>query len=278
MIDPNAASSTESTLLIYMSGGGVAAPPAPKDPQRFGELDAKDQLAAYVGLRVYESDYDRAQGTLRVVASTWILAIVGALGFLVLQAQTSIVVPNPPGTAILRPTLAPEIATLLRQAVLMLGGFGILGLWYLDQRVYQRLLHAIFAYGCHMEAALRTLPGVRMFMYRRAGDVTARMSRFYTMPTKLMLLAGALNLAYAMPTAVADIQASLVRCRADPLACAHDPSWMGNALIYVVHLVATVVVLRSAKRWSDLADLLPDIMKPATIEAARADALDRLKP
>jgi hypothetical protein len=66
-----------------MTGSAVAAATEPQDPKRFGNLDAKDQLAAYASLRVYESDYDRAQGTLRVVASTWILAIVGALGFLV---------------------------------------------------------------------------------------------------------------------------------------------------------------------------------------------------
>lgn len=261
-----------------MTGGGAAPPPVKKSPDRFGEMDPKEQFAAYAGLRTYESDFDRAQGTLRVVASTWILAIVGALGFLLLQSQTSLVVPNPAGQATLRPALAPEVASLLRQAVMLLGSFGVLGLWYLDQRVYQRLLHAAFAYGCHMEAALRTLPAVRMFMFGRAGDVTGRLGRFYTIPVGLMLFAGLLNLAYTFPTTRADIDASLAQCSADLVACAHAPTWIIGGVIFLLHLLPTLFVLRTSTRWTDLIKLLPDIMKQGTLDAARAEALDRLRP
>jgi UDP-N-acetylglucosamine:LPS N-acetylglucosamine transferase len=51
-----------------------------------------------------------------------------------------------------------------------------------------------------------------------------------------------------------------------------------GTVIYILQAIPTLIVMGSSTGWRDLAKLLPDIMKRETLNAARADALDRLKP
>jgi len=90
-----------------------------------GLNDNKDIVAQYTHLRAFESDFDKAQSSLRTIASGWLLAAIGGVG-LVTQSQFV-------GQAALDPT----IASVLRQALLLFAALGLASLWYLDQRVYQ---------------------------------------------------------------------------------------------------------------------------------------------
>jgi hypothetical protein len=126
----------------------------------FEKLGAPEAHAIYSQLRTYESDYDKAQSTLRTIASAWILAAIGAVG-LVIQSEA--------GGA---NKLDPFVAASLRQALLLIAALGLSSLWYLDLRVYQRLLHAIYSIGCHLELANEKLLPIRSRTYLLNYDIT----------------------------------------------------------------------------------------------------------
>ncbi|WP_040622106.1 hypothetical protein, partial [Rhodovulum sp. PH10] len=98
----------------------------------------KDELAAYAHLRLFESDFDRAQGQLRAVSSAWSAAVLAATALITIHAAE--------GDSDQRSQLLYVV-----QLVLLFGSFGVFAFWYVDQRVYQRLLHSVFAYGLHRE-------------------------------------------------------------------------------------------------------------------------------
>ena len=116
-------------------------------------------IALYNHLRSFESDYDKAQST-RTIASAWILAAIGAIGLLI-QGESSAA-----------GTLNPEVAAALRQALLLIAALGLGSLWFLDQRVYQRLLHAIYSLGCHVELKAPRLLPIRSRAYLLNFDIT----------------------------------------------------------------------------------------------------------
>ena len=142
----------------------------------------KEIVALYTGLRAIESDCDKAQGTLRTIASAWLLATIGGIGFFV-QGEYSTAAP-----------VAPFAAAGLRQMLLVVATFGLVSLWYVDQRIYQRLLHGAFAVGYWMEEQFQTiLPPVRLYVYRLNLDITTYLGWFYRAPVLLLLLASFIN-------------------------------------------------------------------------------------
>jgi len=146
--------------------------PAPShfspDIDKLGQWDEKDAapfaarevVAAYNGLRVFESDYDKAQGQLRTIASAWLLSGIGALG-LITNAELG-------KTA----SLDKVVASDMRQIVLLVLGLGLTSIWRLDQKVYQHLLHCVFALGYEIELNFRCVPPVRMQLYHFNRDIT----------------------------------------------------------------------------------------------------------
>jgi hypothetical protein len=79
-------------------------------------LRDEDAVALYNALRAHESDFDRAQGSLRTTASASLLATIGGLG-LAVQMQTAATL------------LDPGIVAGLRGGLLLLSSLGLISLW-----------------------------------------------------------------------------------------------------------------------------------------------------
>lgn len=137
-------------------------------------------LTAYNALRAFESDYDKAQGQLRTIASAWLLAGVGACGFLV-NAEFA------------KDGWDHSAAAVARQALIFVVAFGVSALWRLDQKVYQRLLHTVSALGYHIETQYPCVPPTRRALYDMNKDITGELSLFYALPFNLTLFVGVLN-------------------------------------------------------------------------------------
>ena len=116
--------------------------------------DDRERLSGYAQIRVFEGDCDRAQAQIRTAASTWILAGLG--GLFVAYSE------HRPGQ------LSSE---LLSAVVCLLAVSGIAILWTVDQRVYQKLLHAAFVYGLAVEAQNPDLPQIRTMMNLTSGNI-----------------------------------------------------------------------------------------------------------
>lgn len=123
--------------------------------------DVKDIIAIQNQLRAFESDFDKAQSSLRTIASAWILAAIGAIGLVVQNELTG------------AHRLDGSVAASLRQALFLVASLGLASLWYLDQRVYQRLLHSVFSTGCHLELKTAKILPIRSRAYLLNRDVTS---------------------------------------------------------------------------------------------------------
>lgn len=210
--------------------------------------NAQSLIEIYNHLRSFESDYDGAQSTLRTIASAWILAAIGALG-LVIQAQFSAA-----------PTLTAEVADPLRQTVLFVAALGIASLWYLDQRVYQRLLHAVYSLGCHLELKTDKLLPIRARAYLLNFDITHHLGWFYRAPSVVFLLAAIVSLLQAIFGLQATVD-SLLNCRC--LAVQPTRLWFSAALIAFIHLIFFLWLLTQTRRWPSLDDQLPEALVAA---------------
>jgi hypothetical protein len=128
-------------------------------------------IEAYRHIREFEADYDRAQGAIRRIASVWILAGFGALGVIIQLALQQ------PGTNTLPPS--PFMySTLIGAAAII----GLYLLWYVDQNVYQRLLHTVFVYGLALEHTNPDLPQIRTSLYAANLNISQKLGRFYKIP------------------------------------------------------------------------------------------------
>ena len=140
------------------------------------------RLAVYSQLRSYESDYDRAQGQIRAIASAWSAAVLAAVALITINSVTPVVVP---AGAELHPATVlqdrPWMLLYLRLVICLIGSAGVFVFWFIDQRVYQRLLHSVFAYGLHVEFKNKDLPQVRSAMLASNLDITRWLGLFYRM-------------------------------------------------------------------------------------------------
>jgi hypothetical protein len=141
---------------------------------------ATERVALYVHLRTFESDFDKSQSQMRAISSAWTAAVLAAIGLLIATAATPIVVPEsanliPKGLIDVR----ADALAYLRAVICFVGSAGVLAFWYVDQGVYQRLLHSVFAYGLFVEASEPDLAQVRSAMYLANLDVTNRLGIFY---------------------------------------------------------------------------------------------------
>lgn len=145
---------------------------------------------SYHDLKDFESRNDQAQAGLRQIASGWMLATIGAIAFIATQANLC------DDTGALKNVVLIVIANLAAS--------GLWLLWWLDQRVYQSLLHSAFIeglrYELHHEADV--LP-VRGMMYKAHRNLSPKIVVFYLVPVAVLLLV----------TASAPFELFLASCR-----------------------------------------------------------------
>jgi len=114
---------------------------------------------------LYERHFNQMQTTYRTLASTWLLGLFAAAGFLLGGKDSRL------------PLDANGVLALLG----LLAAVGITLLWMLDLRVYAGLLRAYFDAGVALEAQHPWLPAVRSAMLRdtRNRGPGPRVARYY---------------------------------------------------------------------------------------------------
>lgn len=202
----------------------------------------RDVLTAYNGLRAFESDFDKAQAQLRTIASTWLLAGIGALGFIV-NGELG----HAPASGTTPATgFDPQTAALLRQTLLLVLSLGLTSIWRLDQKVYQSLLHNVFALGYWIEYKYAFVPPTRLMLYHGNNDITDSLGDFYSRPVGIIAFCAFLNMAYA---AYWYLNASPAMPSAAML--------FFTALLFLGHLAYVLITWRASQGWGRLGTLLP---------------------
>jgi hypothetical protein len=128
-----------------------------------------------------ERHFNELQSRYRTMASGWLLAVFGAVGFILTKTLPSDILPD----------------KLLIIALIGLGGaLGILLLWNLDLRVYHKLLLAGFDEGKKFEQVHPWLPQIHQEMekYTHTHRVTRQVAYFYWWPDFVLLLMTAWSL------------------------------------------------------------------------------------
>lgn len=122
--------------------------------------------------RNYEQDFDRAQGQIRQAASVWTLAGFAAFAYVLSLEQV------------------PDSLTRYSFGVLVsfASAFGVAMLWFIDQLVYQRLLHSAFVHGLYLEWREKNLPQIRTKMYCDNLNISFNLSLFYIVPVGAFLI------------------------------------------------------------------------------------------
>jgi len=221
-------------------------------------FDPKDRVALYVHLRSFESDFDKSQSQVRAISSAWTAAVLAAAALLITTAATPVALPSHgslvPGGLI---DVRSESLAYLRTVVCGVGSGGVLAFWYIDQGLYQRLLHSVFAYGLFVESQEKDLPQVRSAMYLANLDVTNRLGMFYRSQFWLFV---AVSIGAAMVSQIVgqDVAAGV---------------WLLVGIHVVIASVCEASVLR---RWSSLGRIIeetyPDLAKQLpTVEASKIE-------
>jgi hypothetical protein len=138
-----------------------------------------ERLSLYAHLRTLESDFDKSQSQLRTIAAAWSGGVIGALALITVATATTGL-----STSSAKPediAAAKELLFYVREVVCVIGSLGVFAFWYVDQSVYQRLLHSAFAYGLHLEYENPDLPQLRSNVYWANLDITGRLGTFYRM-------------------------------------------------------------------------------------------------
>ncbi len=122
----------------------------------------------------YERHFNQLQSTYRSFASAWLLAAFGAMGFVLTQtgAQKFLLPPH-----------------LLIAAVALAACIGIVLLWYMDVRVYHRLLEGCFDSAHELESQYQ-LPAFRERMRTALGEgrVSRAITVYYGVPGGILAL------------------------------------------------------------------------------------------
>ena len=215
--------------------------------------DDKDIIAQYTHLRTFESDFDKAQSNLRTIASAWLLAAIGGIG-LVTQNQF-----------VGQYKLDPAVAGVLRQGLLLFASLGLASLWYLDLRVYQRLLHSVFSIGCHLELATNRILPIRARAYLQNLDITNALGMFYRVPMYVLLGAAIVNFLQTLVGLQTAITA-LLACSLP--AIRPSQVWSLTAIITLVHVGVFMWLRTTSKKWATLSEQLPEELKRARTHGA----------
>jgi len=120
-----------------------------------------------------ERHFNDLQSKYRMMASGWLLASFGAIGFVISEVADIGVPP-----------------LILIAGIAAAGAVGILLLWVVDLLVYHRLLDACFIEGLKLEESCQWMPPFRHNMMRmmRGQGVLFRVVGFYLGPVLLLIL------------------------------------------------------------------------------------------
>jgi hypothetical protein len=137
-------------------------------------FDSTERAAVYTHLRSFESDFDKSQSQMRAICSAWSAAVLGAIALTVTSAYT-------PPSGLTPELIAHRADTLsyLRNLICIVGSAGVFAFWFIDQRIYQRLLHSVFGYGLYIESKYPELPQVRTSLFVANLDITNGLAWFY---------------------------------------------------------------------------------------------------
>ena len=128
-------------------------------------MTSEDSLVKlYIAIGDAERHFNTIQSNYRLLASTWTLACLGGIRFVLTTQQINIGLER----------------SLICIGIALSGALSILILWLIDIHVYQRLLSEFYNEGRVMEAAMPWLPQVRLQTRRRfKGTLTREVSVFY---------------------------------------------------------------------------------------------------
>lgn len=134
-----------------------------------------DKYERYWKLSEIEERFNSSSGGIRGLASAWLLASLGAIGW-IFSAYNPEIWPLPMG--------------FLAIVVMTLGNIGITTLWVMDQLVFHRLLNSVFLVGLKIEKDDCEIPPIRSIMMKtQEGLGTYRWERFfYITPISIYIL------------------------------------------------------------------------------------------
>jgi hypothetical protein len=120
-----------------------------------------------------EKHFNSLETQYRLLASTWLLASLGAMGFL-LQKKNDLFIDK----------------YLLIGFIGFISSIGIFLLWILDIKVYHKLLNCVFLQGVNLEQKYDWLPKIRtdMLLTIETGDVTKSTGLYYMGSCIILLL------------------------------------------------------------------------------------------
>lgn len=148
------------------SGQSTSSPPPVTD----------QTIQLYNEIGAYERHFNEIQSEYRKIASQWLLAAFGAIGFLLYGKDIGSQAGLPP--------------QLIAAGVALAAAVGLLLLWHLDVHVYHRLLNACFKSGLCLEARQAGLPMIRHVMGEDENTVSAGINLFYSVALAVMVLLG----------------------------------------------------------------------------------------
>jgi len=133
------------------------------------------QLLNHIGDQ--EKHFNGLETQYRLLASTWLLACFGGIGFL-LQSDNEFVVDS----------------WMLTGFIGLIGSVGIYLLWMMDIKVYHKLLHCVFIEGIKLEQVHDWLPRIRteMLISQGTGDVTTNTGLYYICSISILLIVSTL--------------------------------------------------------------------------------------
>lgn len=122
----------------------------------------------------YAKHLNTIQGGIRVLASTWLLTIMGGIGFIFKPSEGD-----------LKWFMSPFE---LVGSICFLGCCGLFLLWNLDQKIYQRLIGAVFLVGLRMEQQNSEIPPINLMMLKRIPKgVTFRATLLYAISMSILV-------------------------------------------------------------------------------------------
>ncbi len=140
------------------------------DPNDFNLIMKK-----YERLKLHEQQFNEQLIETRKFASAWLLATLGGIAYLVSQDLS--------GRSIdLSIPLLSITGNRLSSLTALLGIIGLLTLWILEHKVYQRLLDSVISLAQTMESEHKELPQIRNKMKEDSGDLNFFIALFYIIP------------------------------------------------------------------------------------------------
>lgn len=139
------------------------------------EFEQAFRIVEHIG--EHERHFNTLEADYRKLASTWLLAALGACGY-VLKSDSQM----------------PFDKWYLVCGICIAGSIGLGVLWVLDIKVYHRLLHAFFLEGVKLEMDNPSLRPIRINMARtqRSRNVVTKVQFFYFVSIYLLLIVSAI--------------------------------------------------------------------------------------